>query len=690
MNEEKARRLAWPLAWISIAMVVIALPLSVIALTTGGEGLEPPLHQIFLPIFTITYSLIGGLVASRRPRNPVGWISAAVGFFSALSLVALAYGMLSRSLIAEGPLPGVDLALWVEYWTWIPPMVLPMTFLLLLFPDGRPPSRRWRPVAWASAVGLGGTVLIVALIAAWNPGLRVDTVGSGSNPFGIERGTGALDVLIYFTGPLTLLGVLGSVAAVVVRFRRSRGIERQQLKWMAYAGGLMIFGILLSSALSSILPDSEVPSEVGIIITSATQLGIVVAAAIAILKYRLYDIDILINRTLVYGALTVIVVGLYVLTVGVLGAALQARGNLGVSLVATGMVAVVFQPLRSRLQHSVNRLMYGERDEPYLVLSRLGHRLETTIAPGEVLSTIVETVAQALKLPYVAVALAVPDDFEIAAEYGRRVDQPLVLPLTYQAETIGQLICSPRGPGEPFNAAERLLLEDMAHQAGVAVHAVRLTGDLQRSRERLVTAREEERRRLRRDLHDGLGPELASLSLKLEAARNLIDRDPNAADSLLAELKTQVREAIANIRRLVYDLRPPALDELGLIAALRESVVSHNLAGGLRIEVEGPDAMPPLPAAVEVAAYRIAQEALHNVAKHASADSCVVRFTLKDALELEVLDNGVGLPDALRAGVGLTSMRERASELGGSFKFEPIVEGGARVYVRLPLASEED
>jgi signal transduction histidine kinase len=658
MSEEKARRLAWPIAWTSIALVIIALPLSVIALTAGGEGLEPAPHQIFNPIFTITYSLIGGLVASRRPRNPVGWISAAVGFFSALSLLALAYGMLGQSVIVGGTLPAANFALWVEYWTWIPPMVLPMTFLLLLFPDGRPPSRRWRPVAWASAVGLGGTVLIVALIAAWNPGLRVDTVGSGSNPFGIERGTGALDVLIYFTGPLTLLGVLGSVAAVVVRFRHSKGIER--------------------------------PSEVGIIITSATQVGIVLAASIAILKYRLYDIDILINRTLVYGALTAAVVGLYVLTVGALGAAFQARGNLGISLVAAGMVAVVFQPLRDRLQLSVNHLMYGERDEPYQALSRLGHRLEATFAPGEVLSTIVETVAQALKLPYVAIALGVADEFEIASEYGDPVDKPLVLPLTNQSEAIGQLICGPRSPGEPFNAAERQLLEDMAHQAGVAVHAVQLTADLQRSRERLVTTREEERRRLRRDLHDGLGPELASLNLKLQAARNLIDRDPSAADSLLGELKTQVQEAIADIRRLVYDLRPPALDELGLVPAVRETAASHNMAGGLRVEVEGPDAMPPLPAAVEVAAYRIAQEALHNVTKHASADSCLVRFTLKDALELEVVDNGVGPPDAPRAGVGLTSMRERVSELGGSFKFEPIVEGGARVYVRLPLASEAD
>jgi signal transduction histidine kinase len=657
MSEEKARRLAWPIAWTSIAMVVIATALTLITLAAGGEGQQSAVHFIVSPIFAITYSLVGALISSRHPRNPVGWISAAVGFLSALSLMAIAYVTLGQSEAVPRSLPGTDLAYWVAYWVWIPPTVLPMTFLILLFPDGRLPSRRWRAVAWAAGVGIVAGVLG----AAFYPGLEEQIGAPGPNPFAVQESRGALDILAGVAVPLILLGVIGSVAAVVIRFRRSRGIERQQLKWMAYAGGVMVFMFLLSVVPYALLADNQAANEIGMALNAVGQVGIVLAAGIAILRYRLYDIDILINRTLVYGALTAVVIGLYVLVVVILGSLFQARGNLGISLVATGMVAVVFQPLRGRLQHSVNHLMYGERDEPYRVLSRLGNRLEATFAPGEVLSTIVETVAQALKLPYVAIALVVPDDFEIAAEYGHPVDQPLILPLTYQAETIGQLVCGPRSPGEPFNAAERQLLEDMAHQAGVAVHAVQLTADLQRSRERLVTAREEERRRLRRDLHDGLGPELASLILKLQAARNMIDGDPNAADTMLAELKTQVQEAIADIRRLVYDLRPPALDQLGLIPAVRETAASHNKAGGLRVEVEGPDAMPSLPAAVEVAAYRIAQEALHNVTKHARADSCIVRFTLEDALELEVLDNGVGLPDALRAGVGLTSMKERVS-----------------------------
>jgi signal transduction histidine kinase len=665
-------------------LVVLALAFSALALSAGGDNLDPRLHQVFSPIFAITFSLIGGIVASRRPRNPVGWISAAVGFFYALSLVALAYGMLSRSWIAEGPLPGADFALWVEQWAWFPPGVLPMTFLLLLFPNGRLPSRRWRPIAWASAAGLIAAVVIMAAIAALNPGLRLEMEGIEAT-----LGEGALNILTVIVGPPLVIGVVGSIAAPIVRFRRSTGVERQQLKWMAYAGGLLILGFVLSSVLSRSLPDSETASELGIILTSATQVGIVLAAAVAILRYRLYDIDILINRTVVYGALTVIVIGLYILVVGIMGSLFQAGGTLGSSLIATGMVAVAFQPVRNRLQQSVNHLMYGDRDDPYQALSRLGNRLETTIAPDEVLVTIVETIAQTLKLPYVAIALVVGDEYQIEAEYGQSANKPLTMPLIYQSEEIGQLICARRAPDEPFIAAERQLLEDMAHQASVAVHAVRLTADLQRSRQRLVTTREEERRRLRRDLHDGLGPELAALNLKLEAARNLVDSDPNAADSLLAELKTQVQEAIADIRRLVYELRPPALDELGLVPAVRETATRHNVAGGLRIEVEGPDTMQTLPAAVEVAAYRIAQEALLNVTKHAGAASCVVRFTLKDALELEVLDDGVGPPRPLRAGVGLTSMKERASELGGSFKFEPGAASGSRVYAWLPIARGE-
>ena len=264
------------------------------------------------------------------------------------------------------------------------------------------------------------------------------------------------------------------------------------------------------------------------------------------------------------------------------------------------------------------------------------------------------------------------------------------MPLIYQSEIVGQLILAPRAPGESFSPADRRLLEDIARHAGAAVHAVRLTADLQHSRERLVTAREEERRRLRRDLHDGLGPTLAGQTLKLDAAIDLVDSDPAAARALLLELKSQTQATVADIRRLVYELRPPALDELGLVDALRQYVTRYAGSGnGLRISIEAPpQGLPPLSAAVEVAAYRIALEAATNVVRHASARSCTVCFSVYSALQVEVTDDGIGLPGDMRPGVGLTSMRERAAELGGTCVIERAPTGGTRVAARLPLSRE--
>ncbi|MDQ5853094.1 MAG: GAF domain-containing sensor histidine kinase, partial [Chloroflexota bacterium] len=412
---------------------------------------------------------------------------------------------------------------------------------------------------------------------------------------------------------------------------------------------------------------------------------------------------------------------LYVLVVGSLGALFQTRGSLLVSLVATGVIAVAFQPMRAYLQQSVNRLFYGERDDPYAVLSRLGERLEATLAPDAVLPTIVETVKEALKLPYVAITLAtdderlasdgsvsVGDSSMIAAASGSPVVKSVRLPLVHQGETVGEIVLAPRTPGETFSAADRRLLQDLAHQIGVAVHAVRLTADLQRlttdlqrSRERLVLAREEERRRLRRDLHDGLGPTLAALALTASNVGDLIPINPSAATALATDLQNEIRATVADIRRLVYDLRPPALDELGIVAAIRERAIQIGRResevgnrgtedGGpgsrrLKVIVEAPEHLPPLPAAVEVAAYRIVQEALTNVVRHAQADTCIVRLSLTDALEVEIVDDGTGLPPEHPAGVGLFSMRERAAELGGSCVIERNHGNGTRVYARLPV-----
>jgi signal transduction histidine kinase len=499
-----------------------------------------------------------------------------------------------------------------------------------------------------------------------------------------------------FSGPNPLGAILTmslwSIAlfAQIYRYWRISGpIQRQQTKWLVFGlTAAFLVGLLL------FLPGTLVPTLVRpdsldqLYIAPAGELVLLpipLALGIAILRYRLWDIDPIINRTLVYGGLTACIVGLYVLIVGYLGAVFRTESNLLISLVATGVVAVLFQPLRDRLQRGVNRLMYGERDEPYAVISRLGQRLEATMAPDAVLPTIVQTVREALKLPYAAIALKQADAFILAATDGSPVDAPLILPLVYQNEMVGQLRLGLRASGETFSSADRRLLDDLARQAGVAAHAVRLTADLQHSRQRLVTAREEERRRLRRDLHDGLGPTLASLSMKLDAAQTLVVDDPAVGVALLAEIQGEMKHTIGNVRRLVYALRPPVLDQFGLVGAIREHALHYAQSDGLRVELEAPERLPVLPAAVEVAAYYIALEAITNTARHARAQRCRVRLTLTDAIQLEIVDDGCGLPAQAHFGVGLHAMRERAAELGGTCVIEAVQPSGTHVCVRLPI-----
>jgi signal transduction histidine kinase len=489
---------------------------------------------------------------------------------------------------------------------------------------------------------------------------------------------------------LSLLGI--PIGAQVYRYVRVSGAQqRQQTKWVILGTATALAGwsgvLLLDAQFAFSSRHADPTSLAAGVALYGFLLLIPVSIAIAILRYGLWAVDPILRRALIYAALTTCVIASYVVVVGYLGAVFRTRDNLVISLVATGIVAVFFQPLRSWLQRSVSRLLYGERDEPYVVLARLGQRLEGTLAPDSVLPAVVETIAAALKLPYVALQLDQDGEHPVAAARGSPTSETLRLPLVYQNEPVGALVLAPRSPGETFTAAERRLLDDLARQAGIAVHAVRLTTELRRARERLVSAREEERRRLRRDLHDGLGPLLGSLTLKLDVADDLVEPDPAAARALLHGLKEQAQTATADIRRLVHALRPPALDDLGLAAALYEGT-QHCEQAGLRVTVDLPERLPPLPAAVEVAAYRIAQEALTNIVRHAAARSCHVRLTLDDsarALQLEIGDDGRGLPLVPRRGVGLASMRERAEELGGTCEVTSRPEGGTCVRARLPV-----
>jgi signal transduction histidine kinase len=417
-----------------------------------------------------------------------------------------------------------------------------------------------------------------------------------------------------------------------------------------------------------------------------------ISISIAVLRYRLWDINPIINRTLVYGILSAGTMLFYILVVGFFSNYFQhSRVNFVISFVATGVIAVLFEPVRRRLQRAVNRLMYGDRDDPTTVLTHLSQRFESVLAPDSALQTIVETLAQTLRLPYAAITIYSLDDEEarLVSRFGKAPSEVMNLPLTYQTERVGELILAPRAPGDSFSTADMNLLTIIAGQAGIAVHNLRLTNDLQRSREKLVTAQEEERRRLRRDLHDGVGPTLASLSQRLDAAADLVDKDPQVSVELLKELKGQVKGTVAEIRRLVYALRPPVLDEFGLVSAIREYVAQYTGPNGLAVSFDVTEPMPALPAAVEVAAYRIILEAFTNIVRHADATQCLIKILLDDnCLCLEVSDNGKGLAKKIHPGVGLTSMRERAAELSGACTIENLPSGGTRVSARLPVPKE--
>jgi signal transduction histidine kinase len=671
-----AGRVAAPLAWSLCALTLAAV---------AGAFWLAALNSYDPRL--VTYALgsalggpVGALVASRKPENVVGWLAIAGSLSWALLEFTRQYAIYGL-LTEPGSLPFARAVAWPPNWLASVGLMLVFCFVPLYFPDGRLPSRRWRAVVVFD-------VFVCALLCLYLAFAPVDLEIPGvPNPLGIE-GLRPLVGAFGVIAPVLWLGTCTiSVASQVPRFRRSRGVERQQVKWFAYAAAIAVFFAAVVTVSDKVLGPYAVLNEAfSAVLLPFVFGGLWLAIAVAILRYRLYDIDLVINRTLVYAALTLCVVGVYVLVVGYLGNLFRVEDNLLVSLFATGIVAVIFAPLRDRLQRAANRLMYGERDEPYAVLSRLGQRLEGTLAPGAVLPVVVETVAGALKAPHAAISLKLGDRFETAAEHGTPEGSPLVLPLVYHNETVGRLEVSPRAKGEPYATADRRLLEDLARQAGVAAHAVRLTADLQRSRERLVTAREEERRRLRRDLHDGVGPRLAALTLKIETARNRLSHDP-AADYLLSDLAGRAHEAVADVRRSVHALRPPVLDELGLIPALRETAAQYG-TNDLTVSVRAPDALPPLPAAVEVAAFRIAQEAITNVARHARARHCTVSLELDPhdgLLRLEVEDDGRGMGTG--RGVGLHSMRERAEELGGTLVVGPAPAGGTRVRAELPCST---
>lgn len=634
-------------------------------------ALEVPLHRWTMP------TLLGALLEALR-ENYAGWLALLLAGYvfwrqpknTAAQLLLLFFVTklmidISRLISSQSledllfPLASLSSVLigHLSYVFLLAPLLL---HLCLSFPEPKP----FLQSPWRVGMIYG---------APWLIGLTTLLLGAPLQEF--QRS------LFLLVGVYSLLTVL----AFVHTFSTTTDlVHRAQVRWVT-------FGFVVSSlawvvwvlgALGII--GAELPGT----FDAPTDLILASCLGVAVLRYRLFDIDLVINRTLVYGALSAGVILLYVLVVGALGT-LFNQANLTVSLVATGLVAILFQPLRERLQQTVNRLMYGERDEPYKVLARLSASLEGSLSPERVLPASLETVTKALKLPHASVLLYRDGVDEVLAEQGCRSEETdsTVFPLVYQGETFGELRLEPRAPGETFSPAELSLLGTIAQQVSVAAYAVQQTLDLRRSRERLITAREEERLRIRRDLHDGLGPTLAGLNLQASTLKRLIATQHEAAQTAVHELQGELRKAVGEVRGLVHDLRPPSLDQLGLKGALEGLAEGLNRSADLapiRITTDIPD-LPTLPPATEVATYRIVQEALANTLKHAQASQAAVTLRLGSDLKLTLWDDGIGIPGHYRAGVGLRSMRERVEELSGTFEIVSRSQQGTTILVCLPL-----
>ena len=533
-------------------------------------------------------------------------------------------------------------------------------------------------------------------IAAIAYGLPLGALGAGVLGSVLTSGRILPAIQAWLTGQSVLEIVVIVAAILLMSYSYWRYVDptsRRQLRLVAGAVGLAgLTGLLLWFGPQAVLGAPLIPRSA----VALLGLPFPVALMLAVNRHQLFDIDAALNRSLVYIGLTTGVVVTYAATVALLGSFIPGNAPFAVALLGAGAVAVVAFPLHARLQRSVNHLLYGDRDNPDGALRRLSRRLEASLDPQTVLSTLVETVAESLRSPYVAIELEHDGEPKVEAASGTvpvgpgRPGKLVQLPIVYRGRPVGRLVLSPRAADEPFSTADERLLADLARQAAPAVEAVRLTADLRRSREELVATREEERRRLRRDLHDELGPAMAGSLMKVRAARSMMVSEPARASTLLDDLETDVRGMIGEIRQIARNLRPPALDELGLLGVLRMQVAAFDEGPTdrqLHVSLEAPDELPPLPAAVEVAGLRIALEGLTNAARHSGATHAQVRLAMDgDSLVVAVTDDGTGIPGNVSPGVGLASMRERADELGGTLQVVSAEGRGTTITARLPVA----
>jgi signal transduction histidine kinase len=645
----------------------------------------------FTPLL-LAFAAVGAIVASHRPANPIGWLFQAEGLGFA---VGVATDALARHAITAGTAPST-----VAWADWLGAIGGELGFLfvlaVLLFPDGRLPSPRWRVVAWLI---IAGEALLVLMAVASSAALRAQISAVRVSPVRLIPDAVA-DPVVNVVQTAFLPLFVAAAAGLAVRYRRATPDVRHQIKWVAYASLLtaaaMLFcGLVFSDPLGALL-------GVGPLIP--------VAAGIAIFKYRLYDIDVVISKTIVYGSLAAFITLVYVVIVagiGSLGSGFGRAGSrpdLGLSILATAVVAVAFQPVRERAQRLANRLVFGKRATPYEALSEFTGRMGGTYATEDALPRMAQVLAEGTGAARAVVWLK--DGAELAAGACWPADgapparagftdgeAPVitgadrVARVDYQGETLGALSVAKR-PGETLTPVEGKLMSDLAAQAGLILHNIGLSeqlrarlAELRASRLRIVTAQDEERRRIERNIHDGAQQQLVALAIKLSITESMIGTDTEGERELLAELREDAAGAVEELRDLARGIYPPLLASMGLVAALEAQARKAPVPTSVTA-----DGVGRYPQDVEAAVYFCVLEALQNVAKYAHASRAEVRLAASGhGLRFEVTDDGAGFdPQSRGYGTGLQGMADRLHAHGGSLDVRSAPGAGTTVSGRLP------
>ena len=641
----------------------------------------------------LAWSVVGALVVTRRPGNRVGLILLVSGLTGQFS-VLLAYYATVGLLIHPGSLPGAEFFAWsLTLLSWVG-YGLASTFLFLLFPDGKLPSRRWRPFAWY----VGAALAFLLLAWATEPGPLPGEFESIDNPAGVEIiARIAFRIDPGFPWVLFVLAVVGSVVAPFVRLRRSSGVQRQQLKWFTYTGAAVAVYWVATTVGSVLGPPF---TTVAALLSSIALFALPAAVFVAIFKHSLYDIDVVISRTIVVGALAGLVTVGYVAIVAVVGGAIGRAGetSLELSVLATALVAVAFEPVRTRVRRLANRLVYGKRATPYEVLTVLAQHMGDVYAADDLLPHLARTLAEGTGAARAEVWLRTDHQLHRVASWPAaaprsvelpRSDEPLALPdvtdvavVRHRGVLVGALAVALR-PGLAMSAVEQRLLADLAAQVGVALDNVRLVEDLKTSRMRIVAAQDDERRRIERDIHDGVQQRLVSLTLALRmtAGRLKSTMDDEAAGAV-EDAADEARATLAELRRLARGIHPAIISEGGLRAALDSLAERSSVPAEV---TSAPTAQLPMP--IEVTVYYVVAEALANVAKHASATAVKITVDHSDRrVRVVVADDGVGGAEP-GAGSGLTGLADRVNALHGTFDVDSPPRQGTRLRAEIPCAS---